>query len=369
MEEEAPEETGDAWGKDELTIDESALGAGGWGGDLDLGDMGVDLAAVEETVPEVEQRAMNPGESLQAKWLKKRKLPVDFVAAGEFEEALNLLKRRIGLMNAEPLQNLFMEVYWATCSAVPGVPQGPPVHWPLLSKGHSKDKDVSPVTLYTAQYLSEQVKKGHAATTQGQFQNSLDIFRAVLQAIPLSLATSMEEEQNLQEIIDICRRYITAMRLEVTRKTLGPDQLARSLELSAYLTCCKLQPAHVTITLRVAMSTAFKAQNFITAASFAKRLVQGENKGADAKVLAQARQLLQVCDEKGSDAHVIDFDSKAPTDDLTLCCGSLKPVPPAQSTVRCPYCNSIYMPEFKGKLCSTCELSQIGANTLGIQLR
>merc|ERR1719387_1424076 len=165
MEEEAPEETGDAWGKDELTIDESALGAGGWGGDLDLGDMGVDLAAVEETVPEVEQRAMNPGESLQAKWLKKRKLPVDYVAAGEFEEALNLLQRRIGLMDAAPLEPLFKQVFWATCTSLPGLPQCPGLYWPLLSHGHMKEKDVAPVNTFTVQYMLDELKEAHKLTT------------------------------------------------------------------------------------------------------------------------------------------------------------------------------------------------------------
>merc|ERR1719160_1801911 len=171
MEEEAPEETGEGgWGKEELIIDESALGAGGWGGDLDLGDMGVDLAAVEETVPEVEQRAMNPGESLQAKWLKKRKLPVDYVAAGEFEEALNLLQRRIGLMNAAPLEPLFKQVFWATCTSLPGLPQCPGLYWPLVKRGHMKDKNVAPLDLYSAQFMLDQLKEAHKATTQGKFQ-------------------------------------------------------------------------------------------------------------------------------------------------------------------------------------------------------
>merc|ERR1719265_930365 len=111
------------------------------------------------------------------------------------------------------------------------------------------------------------------------------------------------------EVIDICTSYINAMRLETTRKTLPPDQVARNIELAAYLTCMKLQPGHLMLTLRVAMSTAFKANNFITAASFAKRLVQGDGsvqKPAD--VVAQARKLLAVCEQKGSDAHEIAFD-------------------------------------------------------------
>ena len=49
------------------------------------------------------------GETCQAKWLRKRRLPCDLVAAGDFDEALQLLKRRLGLINAEPLQAIFKE--------------------------------------------------------------------------------------------------------------------------------------------------------------------------------------------------------------------------------------------------------------------
>merc|ERR1719272_36717 len=109
------------------------------------------------------------------------------------------------------------------------------------------------------------------------------------------------------------------MRVECSRKALPPDQIARNIELAAYLTCCNLQPGHLMLTLRVAMSTAFKAQNFVTAASFAKRLLQGNQSVVKPDVAAQARKLLQVCEQKGADVHPINFDVKAPVDAFTLC--------------------------------------------------
>ena len=39
------------------------------------------------------------------------------------------------------------------------------------------------------------------------------------------------------------------------------------VELASYLTTCKMQPAHLLLAVRMAMTTAFRAQNFITAAS------------------------------------------------------------------------------------------------------
>ena len=48
----------------------------------------------------------------------------------------------------------------------------------------------------------------------------------------------------------------------------------KCLELSAYMACCALQPAHRILTLRSAMALAFKMQDFIYAAFFAKKIIQ-----------------------------------------------------------------------------------------------
>lgn len=125
------------------------MGGGDWGGDLDLGDLG----GLPDEPVHVEERGVNLtlGDSSQAKWLRKRRLPCDLVAAGDFEEALNLLKRRLGLINAEPLQAIFKEAYWATCSSLPALPQMPSLHWPLLSDGSAKSRDLAPKILFTPQ--------------------------------------------------------------------------------------------------------------------------------------------------------------------------------------------------------------------------
>ncbi len=45
------------------------------------------------------------------------------------------------------------------------------------------------------------------------------------------------------------------------------------------------------------------------------------------------------------------------------------PIAAGQATVRCPYCAAVYTVEFKGKVCEICQLSEVGANTLGVQFR
>eukprot|EP00442_Polarella_glacialis_P051178 CAMPEP_0115071268 /NCGR_PEP_ID=MMETSP0227-20121206/13576_1 /TAXON_ID=89957 /ORGANISM="Polarella glacialis, Strain CCMP 1383" /LENGTH=1223 /DNA_ID=CAMNT_0002457877 /DNA_START=52 /DNA_END=3723 /DNA_ORIENTATION=- len=374
---EGPEDTegggAGAWGDEDdgLNLGEAIAGAGDWGGDLDMDlglDMGMDLPA-----PVAEEKGPNVtlGETSQAKWLRRRKLPADLVAAGEFEEALGLLRRRLGLVNAEPLEIIFREAYWATCTSLPGLPQAPSLQWPLLSEGSAKAKEVSPMILFTAQVILERVKEAHKLVTAGKFNDALVIFRSALHSIPISVANDSAEEKQLLEMIEMCREYVNFARLEVTRKGLQPTQVARGVELAAYLTCCKLQPVHQLLTLKLAMITSYKASNFVTAASFAKRLIQG-NFGPPEKnkeVVTQARQVAQACEQKASNANEINFDSKASPDDFKLCAGTLTPIGASEPAVQCPYCNSSFHASFQGKLCDTCQLSEIGANTLGIQLR
>ena len=52
-----------------------------------------------------------------------------------------------------------------------------------------------------------------------------------------------------------------------------PDNLKRSLELAAYFTNCRMQPAHLQIALRSAISVFAKANNHATAAKFARRVL------------------------------------------------------------------------------------------------
>ena len=159
--------------------------------------------------------------------------------------------------------------------------------------------------------------------------------------------------------------------LQVASKKLTPDKVAQIIELNSYLTCCKLQPYHQFLALKSAMGACFKAENFVTAASFAKRMAQG-NFGPPEKTkddVQKARQVLQICEQKGTDKHKIRFDFKAAVEDIKICSGSLQQISAQETPIYCPYCGSSYLPSFKGKLCDVCGLSEIGANTLGIQLR
>jgi len=171
-------------------------------------------------------------------------------------------------------------------------------------------------------------------------------------------------------MIDICREYVNLCRLEVTRKGMDQTSTARMIELAAYMTCCKVQPVHLMLTLQLAMTISFKAGNYVTAASFAKRIIQGNfNNERNKDVITKARQLVTVCEQRASDAHSLKFDIKAPPESFKLCSGSLTPIASTDPTASCPYCGASYKTQYRGKLCDTCQLSEVGLNALGIQLR
>ena len=83
------------------------------------------------------------------------------------------------------------------------------------------------------------------------------------------------------------REYLLGVSLELERRRVAqenPDNVRRSLELAAYFTHCKLQPAHLQIALRSAIGVFAKANNHATAAKFARRLL---DLNPDPKIVAQ----------------------------------------------------------------------------------
>lgn len=82
------------------------------------------------------------------------------------------------------------------------------------------------------------------------------------------------------------REYLLGVSIELERRRVAqeePDNLERNLELAAYFTHCQLQPVHLQIALRSAITVFGKANNSAHAARFAKRLLELK---PDAKIAA-----------------------------------------------------------------------------------
>lgn len=117
--------------------------------------------------------------------------------------------------------------------------------------------------------LLETLKSAYRAFTAGQFSDAQESCSSILDTIPLVLAASRTESNDLKELIDVCREYVTAIRVKETM-TACADDVARTLELGAYFTHCNLQPAHLLLALKTAMANAFK-NKVLTAYHFRTR--------------------------------------------------------------------------------------------------
>ena len=111
------------------------------------------------------------------------------------------------------------------------------------------------------------------------------------------------------------------------------------------------------------MVTAAKAKNALTAAAFARRLL---DLSPAAEIAAKARAVAKQADTAGArDELKLNYDERNP---FVVCPLSLAPVYKGSPSVPCPYCGAAYLPEHKGKLCVVCQISQIGKDASGLVL-
>lgn len=138
--------------------------------------------------------------------------------------------------------------------------------------------------------------KGIELTTKGDFNGAIGAFRSCLQTVPLMTISSEQAQNDVNAIIKRLVEYITAMRIELERKKLvaaGSADTVKITELSCYMTLCGMDNAHKFLAFKNAMNTNYKIQNFITAAHFARLVLDLESTGIFAskpEVITQHRK-------------------------------------------------------------------------------
>lgn len=310
---------------------------------------------------------ITPGISEAALWARNSPLAADHVAAGSFETAMNLLNRQVGAVNFEPLKALFLQSYSASKLYVQGNASMAPLPVHLRRDPAQTDlRSVLPVAVRSLQSItSTDLKAAYSAFNRAKFQDCLLIFRTILHSLLLTVAGSAAEENEIRELIIVCREYIVGISVELERRRVEktePTNIKRQLELAAYFTHCRLQSSHVVLTLRQAMGNFSKAKNYSTAATFAKRLSELSQ---DEKVLASARQVLSLSDRNPRDAIEIDYDHFS---QFEVCPASLTPIYAGQPHVEDPYTGARYKVEFKGTLDVVTEVTEVGKAASGLRL-
>eukprot|EP00587_Corethron_hystrix_P000871 CAMPEP_0113310126 /NCGR_PEP_ID=MMETSP0010_2-20120614/7895_1 /TAXON_ID=216773 ORGANISM="Corethron hystrix, Strain 308" /NCGR_SAMPLE_ID=MMETSP0010_2 /ASSEMBLY_ACC=CAM_ASM_000155 /LENGTH=1128 /DNA_ID=CAMNT_0000165517 /DNA_START=777 /DNA_END=4163 /DNA_ORIENTATION=+ /assembly_acc=CAM_ASM_000155 len=381
--EDAPEK----WGEDEFDESQAAKGSSGVvptpDDDLDLSDVDAwdedDLEFGDEVpddygiknfndgaMPDIDNSGCampKAGQTASAVWVSNSSHAADHAAAGSMETAMQLLHRQVAIAHYVPLKSYMVGAFLGAQVSIPFT--GGSCSLPLFRNDASgfPGKESLPLKGLKMRLLELSLKESFRAFQGGKFTDAMNGFMEIIQKIPLTVTDGRNEGMEVKEMLEICREYITALRIKIAiGETEDP---VRSTELSAYFTHCNLQPSHLLLALRSAMVTSFKHKNFIVAASFARRLLElpDVNSARNAQLRVKATKVLQKSEQMARNENELNYDAGAP---FVVDCASLVPLYPSDAIVKCSYCGSTYGKEWKGSVCLTCQLSKVGEQTLGL---
>ncbi|KAL9238238.1 hypothetical protein vseg_012690 [Gypsophila vaccaria] len=378
--EEEDEEVGADWGEGLEDVDDTTNGEaaedypdgeeaeeneenGGW----DLEDL--DLPPEEETPKaSVSARssvfvAPSQGMPVSQIWTQKSSLAAEHAAAGNFDTAMRLLSRQLGIKNFAPLKPMFVDLHAGSHTYLRAFTSAPVISVAVergWSEASSPNVRGPPALVFSFSQLEDKLKSGYKSTTAGKLSEALGIFLNILHTIPLIVVESRREVDEVKELIIIVKEYVLGLKMEIKRRELKDDP-KRYQELAAYFTHCNLQTPHLRLALHLAMTVCFKAKNVSTAASFARRLL--ETNPPSEQQARQARQVIQAAERNMTDAIELDYDFRNP---FVVCGATYAPIYRGQKDVSCPYCTSRFVPNQEGQICNVCELAVIGADASGL---
>ena len=358
---------------DDLDLDDDDLGD--WDDDLDLGDDMADepdevvdeMAGLSDMTSGIGFALPDAGRPPAACWSTNSSHAAVHIAAGGTAKAMQLLNRQIAVSDFDVLKSAMVGSYIGSMMSMPGVPGSGSMTVPLLANdgaGHPGNESL-PRTSLKMKKLVTGLRSGYRFFQGGKFNDAKAAFNAVLIDIPLVVTESRNEANEVKEMLEICREYITAIRIKgaISENAKNP---ARCTELSAYFTHCNLQPAHLLLALRSAMGTAFKFKNFISAASFARRLLElpdmSSERNADLRV--KATKVLQKSEQMARNEHTLNYNESSA---FAVDCEAFVPIYVGTDSLDCSFCGSKYSNDaMKNKICLTCNYCAVGVQTIGL---
>ncbi|KAL8156354.1 hypothetical protein AgCh_001450 [Apium graveolens] len=307
--------------------------------------------------------APTPGIAVSQIWTQRSSLAAEHAAAGNFDIAMRLLSRQLGIRNFGPLKSGFLDLYNGSHSYIRALTSAA-VLSVALERGWTESSSPNvrgpPALVFTFSGLEEKLKDGYKATTAGKFTEALRLFLTILHTIPLIVVESRREVDEVKELIVIVKEYVLGLQMELKRKELKDDPV-RQQELAAYFTHCNLQLPHLRLALQNAMTVCFRAKNLNTAGNFARRLL--DTNPTNEKQATMARQVLQAAEKNMKDASQLNYDFRNP---FVICGATYVPIYRGQKDVSCPYCSSRFVPSLDGQLCTVCDLAAIGSDASGL---
>ncbi|KAJ8450920.1 hypothetical protein Cgig2_032545 [Carnegiea gigantea] len=336
---------------------------GGW--DLE----GLDLPPEEET-PKASAGACSsifvaptPGMPISQIWIQRSSLAAEHAAAGNFDTAMRLLNRQLGIKNFTPLKMMFLDLHAGSHSYLRAFSSAPVISL-AVERGWTESASPNvrgpPALVFNFSQLEEKLKAGYKSTTAGKLSEALRTFISILHTIPLIVVESRREVDEVKELIIIVKEYVLGLKMELKRRE-SKDDPVRQQELAAYFTHCSLQMPHLRLALQNAMTVCYKAKNLSTAASFARRLL--ETNPTNEQQAKLARQVIQAAEKNMTDTVELNYDFRNP---FVVCGATYVPIYRGQKDVSCPYCSAHFVPSQEGQICNVCELAVIGADASGL---
>ncbi|KDE07556.1 coatomer subunit alpha [Microbotryum lychnidis-dioicae p1A1 Lamole] len=309
-----------------------------------------------------------PGIPEDELWVRNSPLAADHVAAGSFETAMGLLNRQVGAVHFAPLKPLFLSLFQSSRLYLPSAPSLPPLQIPLRRNlDNAEPRSVLPAATLTLQSItSGELRNAYLLFQKAKFPESAAAFRSILHSLLFVVTSTPGEAAELQELVVICREYLVGLALEIERRRVeklgpSPENTKRQLELAAYFTHCRLQPAHLLLALRLAMATFVKAKNYPTAATFAQKLLDLQ---PAATVATQAKNVLSTANKSPRDAIEIAYDLHAQFD---VCPASLTPIYANDAAVEDPFTGSRYHARYSGTVCAVSGVTEVGRSASGVR--
>ncbi|CAM8968901.1 unnamed protein product [Rhodiola kirilowii] len=307
--------------------------------------------------------APTPGMPVSQIWTQRSSLAAEHAAAGNFDTAMRLLSRQLGIKNFAPLKALFLDLQSGSHSFLRALSSSPVLSLAVesgWSESASPNVRGQPALVYNFSQLEEKLKSAYRTTTAGKFTEALRLFLSILQTIPLIAVESRKEVDEVKELIIIVKEYVLGLQIELKRREMK-DNTLRQQELAAYFTHCNLQLPHLRLALLNAMTVCYKSKNLSTSANFARRLL--ETNPTIENQAKTARQVLQAAEKNMHDSVELNYDFRNP---FVICGATCVPIYRGQKDVTCPYCSSRYVPSQEGKICRVCDLAVIGADASGL---
>eukprot|EP01080_Neovahlkampfia_damariscottae_P002084 gene2084-1956_t len=333
--------------EEEIDDELGELGGGAWGGGLS--DIGIDMSEMNMPTGNSEfEEIPTIGKSIEECWIENSDLAVDHIAAGSFRTAMDILSKQCGIINFTPLKSLFLTIYSGSKLYLPTNPITTSVAYSLQLNQtddieETREKTLPVVSTPSVDELKQLLKPAFKEVTDGKFSDAKDSFTKILHTILFVVVRNRKEEKEVKEILKQCMEYIVALRMETIRKETKDTK--KGLELSAYFTHAKLSQIHLMLSLVSTMTVHYKAENFSTAAGFAKRL---KKLSPPAKLEQQANFVLQAATKNST--NKFDDLNYEPKNPFVICSASLTPIYAGSESINCSYCFAPYLKEYDGNL-------------------